>query len=207
MEVHTSLLIATSNKGKLEEVRHLLSDLPLRILSLRDFPEINEIEETGSSFAENAALKATGYALQTAELTLADDSGLKVDALGGAPGVLSARYAGKGASDLERIEKLLAELEMVDKASRKARFVAAVAVANRQGRVLNVSIGKCEGIITFSPRGQAGFGYDPIFMPEGYDETFAELGSEIKSQISHRAHALRQARDHLMGLTRHLSDG
>ena len=207
MAVSRPLLIATSNEDKLEEVRDLLSDLPFRILDLGDFPDLDVIEETGSSFSKNAALKASGYALQTGELTLADDSGLEVDALGGAPGVLSARYSGKNASDLERIEKLLAELKKADKRNRSARFVAAIAVANSQGKILHISRGRCEGTIALSPRGKAGFGFDPIFVPRGYNNTFAELGSEIKNQISHRSRALKQARDHLIGLTRHLRDG
>lgn len=196
-----ALVVATQNPGKLRELRHLLGDLPFKLYGLTDFPDIAPIPETGNSFIENASLKAAGYAMQTGCLSLADDSGLEVDALGGAPGILSARYAGEPASDAERIEKLLLELSGYAAMNRSARFVSAVAVADGGGRILAVSVGECKGRIDFAPRGSEGFGYDPIFIPSGYDKTFAELKGEIKNEISHRARALAGAREFLRTLT------
>ena len=201
MIIPRSLVVATQNLGKLQELRQLLGELPLELYGLTDFPNIEAVQETGESFVENASLKAVGYANQTGWLTLADDSGLEVDALGGAPGVLSARYAGVGAADLERIEKLLTELSTNPTTKRSARFVSAVAIASGDGRILNVSAGKCNGHIHFAPRGAGGFGYDPIFIPDGYDKTFAELKTDIKNEISHRARALLGAREFLRTLT------
>jgi XTP/dITP diphosphohydrolase len=202
-----SLVVATQNQGKLRELRQLLTDLPLRIYSLTDFPNVTPVAETGESFIENASLKAAGYAKQTGRLTLADDSGLEVEALGGAPGVLSARYGGEGASAAERIEKLLAELSISREAKRSARFVSAVAIADREGWILNISVGECNGHINFAPRGSGGFGYDSIFIPSGYDKTFAELKTEIKNRISHRARALLHSREFLRTLTIASGDG
>ena len=196
-----SLLVATRNKDKLKELRHLLRDLPFALYDLTAFPGVQTVQETGKTFVENASLKAMGYAAQTRLLTLADDSGLIVDALGGAPGVLSARYAGKSAADGERTTKLLAELSTVQVPKRTARFVSAVAVANSDGKILNVFSGTCEGQIAFAPEGSGGFGYDPIFIPDGYDMTFAELKPQIKNRISHRACALSDAREFLRTLT------
>lgn len=196
-----SLLVATRNEGKLRELRQLLADLPLVLFGLEDFPTIQTIPETGLTFVENASLKASGYAMQIHILTLADDSGLEVDALEGAPGVLSARYAGEAASDDVRINKLLAELSNVEVGNRSARFVSAIAIASSEGLVLNVSNGICEGHIAFAPQGEHGFGYDPVFIPLGYASTFAELATSVKNRISHRARALQCARDYLRALT------
>jgi XTP/dITP diphosphohydrolase len=195
------LLIATSNEGKRSELRQLLSDLPLSLFDLRDFPAVERIAETGDTFAENASLKAIGYATQTGLLTLADDSGLEVDALDGAPGVRSARYAGESGLDSQRIEALLAALSFVDESKRSARFVSAVVIADFNREILSVSVGRCEGRIALAPRGTRGFGYDPVFVPNAYDLTFAELEPEIKNQISHRARALAATRAYLLGLT------
>ena len=195
------LLVATRNFGKLKELRQLLSDLPFDLYGLERFPSIQGIPETGESFIENASLKAVGYATQTRLLTLADDSGLEVAALGGGPGVFSARYAGEQASDAERTTKLLADLSSVASSGRSARFVSAVAIASHKGQILNVSVGTCDGHIGFEPRGHVGFGYDPIFIPIGYERTFAELKPEIKNRISHRARALLGAREFLRSLT------
>jgi XTP/dITP diphosphohydrolase len=196
-----SLLVATQNEGKLKELRQLLADLPFELYGLIDFPRIEEVDETGKSFVENASLKATGYARQTGLTTLADDSGLEVEALGGAPGVYSARYAGQDASDAERTTKLLSELAIIPAPKRTARFVSAIAIASESGQILNVSVGRCDGHVDFIPHGTAGFGYDPVFIPLGYDQTFAELESQIKNQISHRARALSGARAFLRTLT------
>jgi XTP/dITP diphosphohydrolase len=195
------LLIATRNRGKLQEFRALLDHLSIDVCDLSSFPEIATVAESGSTFLENASLKAIGYARQAAMTTLADDSGLEVEALAGAPGVLSARYAGDGASDSERLEKLLFELSNVKAGKRGARFVSVVAIADLSGTILNVSTGVCDGQITETPRGTKGFGYDPIFLPEGFDKTFGELAPEIKNQISHRARALKETAKFLRSLT------
>lgn len=195
------LLIATRNQGKLQEIRDLLEELPLELCDLNSFPAIASVAETGSTFAENASLKAMGYAVQAVVLTLADDSGLEVEALGGAPGVLSARYAGDGASDSERVEKLLSELKKIDVGNRAARFVSVVAISDSSGTILNVSNGVCNGAIADVPHGTSGFGYDPIFVPEGFDQTFAELRPLEKNRISHRARALKDATKFLRSLT------
>jgi XTP/dITP diphosphohydrolase len=196
-----SLLVATRNDGKLEELRQLLGEFPLDLYGLADFPGVIAVPETGDSFIENASLKAAGYAKQTGLLTLADDSGLEVHALDGAPGVFSARYAGEGASDAERTTKLLSELSTFPAPKRTARFVSAIAIANGEGQILNTSVGTCDGHIDFAPRGSRGFGYDPVFIPIESDKTFAELEPGIKNQISHRARALLSAREVLRTLT------
>jgi XTP/dITP diphosphohydrolase len=195
------LLVATYNNGKLAELRQMLGDLPFELFGLSDFRDVTVVPETGDSFAENASLKASGYSRQTGLLTLADDSGLEVDALGGGPGILSARYSGACASDADRTAKLLSELSMIPAAARSARFVSAVAVADVKGQILNVSVGTCNGQIDSAARGSGGFGYDPVFIPSGYDKSFAELKSEIKNQISHRARALSGTREFLRTLT------
>lgn len=194
----SELVIATRNAGKLREVRSLVSDLPVQLLSLTEFPETTEVEETGQTFAENAALKASVYATQTRRWTLADDSGLEVDALGGAPGVLSARYAGAGATDAERNALLLTELGRASDAERRARFVCVIAIADAEGRIQHLSTGVCEGRIALEPVGANGFGYDPLFIPDGYEQTFGQLSPEIKRGISHRARALGGARAFLL---------
>jgi len=195
------LVIATRNPGKLLELRALMRALPFMLLDLNSFPSVQTVPEIGNSFAENASLKAAGYALQIHEMTLADDSGLEVDALGGAPGVRSARYAGEGASDAERVDKLLSELSRVGIRARTARFVSAIAIADRKGVILNLSDGVCEGHITEFPRGSNGFGYDPVFVPTGFDQTFAQLPRPLKNRISHRSKALAAASDFLRRLT------
>jgi XTP/dITP diphosphohydrolase len=196
---HSELLIATYNSGKLRELRELLGEHRFQLRDLHSFPSVQVIEETGSTFAENAKLKATGYAMRTGLMTLADDSGLEVSALDGLPGVWSARYAGDGASDAERVEKLLSELST--STNRAAQFVCTIAIADCTGAILNVSTGVCSGEIAFAPRGENGFGYDPIFIPVGFDKTFAELAVNVKNQISHRARALKRATEFLRSLT------
>ncbi|HZE71781.1 MAG TPA: RdgB/HAM1 family non-canonical purine NTP pyrophosphatase [Pyrinomonadaceae bacterium] len=194
------LLIATKNPGKSEELRALLYSLPeINLHSLLEFPAIEAVDETGSSYSENAILKARFYSTITGMWAMADDSGLEVDALDGAPGVRSARYAGKDATDMDRVRLLLARLSELKGAARRARFRSAVAVADENGRILNVAEGSCEGTIAFEPRGHNGFGYDPIFVPSGYNNTFAELPAEVKDSISHRGKALRLTRDFLIG--------
>jgi XTP/dITP diphosphohydrolase len=191
------LLLGTRNPGKVKEIVTILEDSGWTFSSLQEFDEVGPAAEDGVTYAENAIAKARFYAAATGLLALADDSGLEVAALGGAPGVYSARYAGEGASDADRRTLLLAELAKTNGGDRRARFVAAVAIADSSGEVLNVSEGICEGTITFKPRGNSGFGYDPLFVPDGYDRTFAELSDEVKNRISHRARALMRTRDSL----------
>ena len=184
------LLAATNNQGKIRELNELLADLPIELFGLEGFENISEPEETGATFAENAALKANSYARQTGFWALSDDSGLEVAALNGAPGVFSARYAGKDATDTERIAKLLHELAATSDESRRARFVCAMAISDEKGQIRFSGEGICDGKIALKPRGTNGFGYDPIFIPEGFEQTFGELSSTIKREISHRARAI-----------------
>ena len=195
--MHSELLIATNNAGKILELNALLANLPLRLRQLSEFPHIEEVEETGNTFAENASLKATQYGRQANLLTLADDSGLEVDALNGAPGVLSARYAGPDATDAERNERLLAELGHAVDERRTARFVCAIALYDPLTGTTEIFDGTCEGHIAQHPRGHHGFGYDPLFIPSGHTHTFGELSEVVKQQISHRARALAAVRAYL----------
>ena len=189
-----SLLLGTRNPGKVIEIVSILANSDWSFSSLQEFPNVGEAEENFATFTENAIAKAQFYASATGLCALADDSGLEVEALGGAPGVFSARYAGAHASDADRRTLLLSELAKVGESNRRARFVAVVAIATPNGEILNISEGTCSGTITFAPRGTGGFGYDPLFIPDGYDQTFAELPDTIKNQISHRARALMSAK-------------
>src|ERR1044071_9424598 len=198
MNEHTELLVATNNKGKVGELSQLLADFPLRLRLLGEFPDIEEAEETGETFAENATIKALHYSARSGLLTLSDDSGLAVDALDGAPGVYSARYAGRDATYAERMSKLLGELGATGDPDRRARFVCVIAVADPSTNTLHAFEGECRGRIAQAPRGTGGFGYDPLFIPDGYDETFGELPPEVKHTLSHRARALQQAVRHLL---------
>lgn len=188
-----SLLLATSNLHKLEEFRAIFSDLPMRLLSLNDIHLDVDVEETGSSFAENAELKARTYAQLSRMLTLADDSGLEIDALGGAPGVYSARYLGKETSYQERFQVILEQLQGLPLDQRSARFRCVIALAEPSGTFRMVE-GVVEGVIAVRPRGVNGFGYDPIFFLPELGKTFAELEPEYKNRISHRARAAQSAR-------------
>ena len=176
------LVIASGNKGKIGEFKKLLDDFPIDLLTQ---PVGFEIEETGSTFMENARIKAIAVSQATGNLSLADDSGLSVEALGGAPGIYSSRYAN---SDKERIEKLLAELKPFQ--NRKAKFECALCIATGGKALIEVS-GFCEGLITLSPRGANGFGYDPIFEVSGLGETYAEMDHEKKKHIGHRGNAFK----------------
>lgn len=183
------IVVATKNVGKVRELKELLADVPLQLKSLNEFPKVFEPEETGATFAENAVIKARSYALQTKSWCLADDSGLEVEALNGAPGIFSARYAGENASDPERVTKLLNELNETRDEKRFARFVCAIAISDELGEIKFLTEGICEGKIALSPSGTNGFGYDPIFVPAGFEQTFGELSGETKRKISHRAQA------------------
>jgi XTP/dITP diphosphohydrolase len=194
----SELLVATNNAGKVRELSSLLAGLPLRLRQLSEWPDIPEAEETGSTFTENAVLKALHYSARAGRLTLSDDSGLEVFALGGAPGVHSARYCGPGATYAERMARLLAELEAAGGGERSARFVCVIALADPSTGRVETFEGTCEGRIARAPRGANGFGYDPVFVPAGHQQTFGELSDETKREISHRARALRKARDFLL---------
>jgi XTP/dITP diphosphohydrolase len=186
------LLVATNNPGKVREYQALLKGLPLTLTyPAREGIDI-EVEETGSTFAQNAHLKATAYARISGLLTLADDSGLEVDALGGEPGTRSARFAGQGASDEDRYRLLLSKLEGVPWQQRTARFRCVIAVARPQGEV-HTAQGTCEGVIAFEPKGEHGFGYDPVFYVPEHGQMMAELEPEVKNRISHRARAAEGA--------------
>lgn len=193
------LLIATNNPGKIKEYQELLGDLPLELTYPAQEGLDIEVAETGGSFAENACLKATAYAKASGLLTLADDSGLEVDALGGEPGIHSARYAGSGASDEERYRLLLEKLQGVPWEERTARFRCVIAVATPGGQVYTTE-GSCAGVIAFAPKGEHGFGYDPVFYLPEYGMTMAELPPETKNKISHRARAMQKAREILSDL-------
>lgn len=192
------LIVATTNAGKARELAELLAGVGVHLRSLAEMPRVDVPDETGETFEDNAALKATYYGRLFGATTLADDSGLEVDALGGAPGVHSARYGGEGASDAERVVRLLDELEQSDEQDRGARFVCVVAIYDPATAEMQLFRGVCDGRIANEPRGTNGFGYDPVFIPDGYDESFAQLSSSIKQQISHRARALSEARAYLL---------
>ena len=193
-----SLLLGTRNSGKVREIADILGSIPWRIRSLEEFADFETPAETGDTYADNAIIKARFYASATGLCALADDSGLEVEALGGAPGVFSARYAGAGASDADRRTLLLSELADVPADRRTARFVCAVAISLPDETILNLSEGTCNGKIIFEPRGSGGFGYDPLFVPDGFDATFAELPDTTKNQLSHRAVALLKTRAFLL---------
>jgi XTP/dITP diphosphohydrolase len=187
------LLIATGNAHKLREIRAILNLPGLEIVSPRDWPHpLPAVEEDGITFEENAVKKALFTALATGLWTLADDSGLEVEALGNAPGVRSARYAGEPSNDANNNALLLANLGQ--NADRRARFRCAIALCSPKGRSQVVD-GSCPGSILTAPRGAHGFGYDPLFVPDGHTQTFAELGDTQKNAISHRAKALQKARE------------
>lgn len=197
MTPNRSLLIATTNTGKITEISELLADLPFLVLSLSNLPESYPApDETGETYADNALLKADYYHRRTQLLTLADDSGISVDALNGGPGVYSARYAGEGASSAMMVDKLLAALEGVPASERSAHFTCAVAIVG--DGVREVFEGRCDGMIATAPQGEGGFGYDPVFIDPQSGQTFGELSSEEKAARSHRGLALRQVRGFLL---------
>ena len=190
--MHHKLLVATRNPGKAREFKELLRDLPLETISLEQAGVFEEVEETGDSFEENACIKAKAYAALSGLLTLADDSGLEVDALGGGPGVKSARYGGPGATDEDRVLLLLKNLEEVAWEDRTGRFRCVIAIARPSGEVRTVT-GVVDGIIQYEPKGDNGFGYDPVFYLPHLGRTTAELSLEEKNGLSHRAQAARKA--------------
>ncbi len=184
------ILIATMNTGKLLEYERLLAEVPgLELETMAALPEAIDVVEDRDTFRGNALKKAMEIATVAGMPCLADDSGLEVDALGGGPGVYSARYAGEGSTDSENNAKLLDELSGIADDERRARFQCAIVIVDQSGRELAMAEGACEGRIGSEPRGSHGFGYDPLFVPEGYAQTMAELGPETKNEISHRAKA------------------
>ncbi len=185
------LLLATRNRNKVREIQQALEGTGWQVVMLSDVPGAPDVEEDGATFQENALKKARSAARASKLWTLAEDSGLEIDALGGGPGVRSSRYAGEGASDAERIRKVLGQLTSVPDERRTARFRCVMCLVDPAGKE-NCFEGRCEGRIAQNARGSSGFGYDPIFIPDGYDQTFAELGLAVKGKISHRARALRQ---------------
>ena len=200
-----TIVLATGNPGKIRELGDLLATAPVELLSLRDFAEIRDVEETGSTFEENAVIKARGFALQTGQHALADDSGLEIAALGNEPGVRSARFAGNDANYDVKISKLLGMLDATGDTNRRARFVCVIAVSDSTGRILHTAEGECRGSIASGPRGVNGFGYDPIFIPDGYEQTFGELGDDVKRGISHRARAAELIIRYLLHFTGRLT--
>lgn len=181
------IVVATKNSHKVDEYKKLLSAQKVELKSLLDYPGFVDVEETGKTFRDNAALKALAACKYCDVPAFADDSGLEVEALDGRPGIYSARYA---ATDAERIAKLLGELE--GKTNRRARFVCAIAIAIN-GEVIETFEGEVKGVIVEAPRGAGGFGYDPVFLPDGYEQTFGEMDQELKNKISHRARAFQAA--------------
>ena len=194
------LLLATNNQAKIREYRHLLQNLPCKMVTLAEEGISTVVAETGQSLEDNAKLKAMVLANESQLLTMSDDSGLEVDALGGEPGPLSARYAGETASDEERLSYLLAKLKDVPWKKRTACFRCVIALATPDGEV-EFCHGECHGFITFEPKGEHGFGYDPVFYLPELGKTMAELSLERKSQVSHRGQAARKVYQKLEKLT------
>ncbi len=196
MENQQEILVATRNRGKIKEFQTFFGQWGWSVKSLEHFPELPEIVEDGFTFEENARKKAENLFLWTGLPVLADDSGLEVDALGGRPGVYSARFAGEQASDEENNEKLLEALRDVPFEQRTARFHCVLVLMCREERVITAE-GFCEGVILTAPRGTGGFGYDPLFYLPSYGKTMAELKPDEKNRISHRGQALRKLADHM----------
>jgi XTP/dITP diphosphohydrolase len=193
----TILLVATTNQGKAREIAASLAALPLRIVSLADEGIRAVCPETGKKFVANARAKAEFYSRLTGRLTLAEDSGLEIEALGGAPGVHSARFSGPGATDPKNVAKVLRLLTSVPRARRRARFVCAMALA-RDGRILHIVHGRVHGTIASEARGNQGFGYDPIFYYHPFRKAFGELTAEMKNAVSHRGRALAEIKARLI---------
>ncbi len=192
------LVVATKNKKKLEELRELLKGFNFKITSLADYNFPPRIIENGKTFKENAVKKAVKAAFFTRKLTLGEDSGLEVAALGGKPGIYSSRFSGKDKSDLKNNLKVLRLLGSLPLGKRKARYVCAVALADERG-LSGVAEGTCSGLIGYEMKGHAGFGYDPLFIIPKYKKTFAELGMRVKHKMSHRYRALLKAKKIILG--------
>lgn len=195
-----SIVLSSRNRKKSREVAEILAPWGIDVESVADFPQVGEVVEDGETFADNAAKKACGPAIILSSWTIGEDSGLMVDALGGAPGVYSARYSGDGATDAKNNEKLLAELRGIPPEKRTAAYVCSVAIADPTGTVRLRAEGRCRGIIINEPRGENGFGYDPYFLIREYGRTFGELSALVKHQISHRARAFATLAPQLVSL-------
>jgi XTP/dITP diphosphohydrolase len=193
----TEVLIATTNDGKLREIRQILRGVPLVVKTLADFPHVEAPEETGSTFAENARAKAVYYARRTGMLTLAEDSGFEIDALGGEPGIYSARYLREDASYGERFADIYARVHQSGAADRSARFVCALAVMTPD-EITFETTATVEGVLAPAPAGEHGFGYDPIFLYPPYGKTFGEVTDEEKTAVSHRGQAMRAFREYIL---------
>jgi XTP/dITP diphosphohydrolase len=193
------LLLATTNQGKAREYQAMLQGIPFKLVTLSNENITLDVDETGRTYEANARLKALTYAKESGLLTMADDSGLEMDALGGEPGIRSARYAGKGVSDADRNDYLLSKLKNVPEKERGARFVCVTAIATPEGKV-EIFYGECRGVITKAPRGTNGHGYDPVFYVPELGKTMAELTMEEKNRVSHRARAAAKARAWLQTL-------
>ena len=202
----TRLVVGTRNTKKLEELRTLLSGLPVGVVSVGELANAPEVEEDGDTFEANAVKKAAVLADALGEWVVADDSGLAVDALDGRPGVLSARYAGPGSSDQEKVAKLLGELAHVPAVERTAHFHCVIALASPQG-VEILAEGRCDGLIAAEPMGHNGFGYDPVFLYPPLGQTFAQIDSEAKHRVSHRGRALARFRERAAALFGQLPTG
>lgn len=187
------LVVATKNKGKLREIKELLGDLDLKITSLADYPDAPEIKEDGKTFGQNALKKAATIALYTQKLTLGEDSGIEVKALGNKPGIHSARFSGEKATDRKNNLKLLRSLKNVPPSRRQARYRCYAALVDGE-KIIDLLSGQCGGVITQQARGKNGFGYDPYFLIKRYDKTFGELDPAVKAKVSHRARALKKVR-------------
>src|SRR5271166_2829237 len=188
------LIVASRNKGKVGEIKDLLTNLPFKVTSLLDYPHIPEIIEDGKTYRANALKKAREVALATGKMSMSDDSGIEVRALGNAPGIYSARFAGEGASEKARNKKLFAMLKGVPMHKRQARYRCVIALVNAKGQELGVVQGTCSGYVTTRDIGKNGFGFDPLFLLKRYNKTFGQLPPELKAKISHRARALKKFR-------------
>ena len=197
LPMHFQLVLATRNRGKLEEIRRALGSVPVDLYTLDDFPGCREVREDAGTFEGNAVKKAVSVSSYTRKPAVADDSGLVVDSLHGAPGVLSARYAGEDADDRRNVEKLLAQMAGTENGNRKARFVCVIALALPGGKEVKTFEGHVEGRIATEMKGTGGFGYDPVFYPAGFDRTFAEMEPAEKDALSHRGMALNKLRKYL----------
>jgi XTP/dITP diphosphohydrolase len=200
------LLIATHNRGKLREFAQIFADLPLSLVTLDDAGINWDVEETGETFEANARLKAEAYCVATNMPTLAEDSGLEVFALNGEPGVYSARYGGGGLNDVQRYSRLLERMRDIPASRRQAQFRSVIALA-APGQPVRTAEGACPGEIAFGPRGEGGFGYDPVFFMPEFGRTMAELTMEEKNRVSHRARAAAAAHDHLEAMLADASRG
>lgn len=194
------LVLATRSAGKLRELREILGDLPVELKTLADYPQVGEIAETGTSFEQNATIKGVAVAKATRQWAMGEDSGLVVDALGGRPGVFSARYAGEPTNDAANTAKLLRDVEGVE--NRRARYVCCAVLVSPDGVKRAVATGTCEGEIIDTPRGSGGFGYDPVFLVPARGLTMAELPADVKNAISHRGRAMAEMRAHVATLMR-----